>query len=181
MARRSGSSRAASTTSRRSRGTAGYRFRRLRSRWPRRRRTRGRAPAVLDALLPQMPDDARYLRASVRPSTSPRLSLAASTCSTASSPRHAQRAAVHVARDRQVPPCPLRRRYVRAGPGAAATPAATTASPTWAPRKCGEILGPRLATIHNLNYYQKLMNDLREAIRAGETARFVGRLQSAYA
>ena len=27
--------------------------------------------------------------------------------------------------------------------------------------KCGEILGPRLATIHNLHYYQKLMTDIR--------------------
>ena len=31
--------------------------------------------------------------------------------------------------------------------------------------KCGEILGPRLATIHNLHYYQKLMREIRAAIR----------------
>jgi queuine tRNA-ribosyltransferase len=32
--------------------------------------------------------------------------------------------------------------------------------------KCGEILGSRLNTIHNLHYYQDLMRDLREAIEA---------------
>jgi len=30
--------------------------------------------------------------------------------------------------------------------------------------KCGEILGSRLNTIHNLHYYQRLMRDIREAI-----------------
>jgi queuine tRNA-ribosyltransferase len=30
--------------------------------------------------------------------------------------------------------------------------------------KCGEILGPRLATIHNLHYYQQLMLSIRQAI-----------------
>jgi len=30
--------------------------------------------------------------------------------------------------------------------------------------KCGEILGVRLTTIHNLHYYQQLMRDIREAI-----------------
>jgi len=33
--------------------------------------------------------------------------------------------------------------------------------------KCGEMLGPMLATIHNLHYYQDLMRGLREAIAAG--------------
>ncbi len=33
--------------------------------------------------------------------------------------------------------------------------------------KCGEILGPRLATIHNLYYYQKLMQRIRAAIEDG--------------
>lgn len=33
--------------------------------------------------------------------------------------------------------------------------------------KCGEILGARLNTIHNLHYYQRLMRDLRAAIAAG--------------
>ena len=46
--------------------------------------------------------------------------------------------------------------------------------------KCGEILGPRLATIHNLNYYQSLMSKLRAAIEAGETSRVVGELAALY-
>jgi queuine tRNA-ribosyltransferase len=33
--------------------------------------------------------------------------------------------------------------------------------------KCGEILGSRLNTIHNLHYYQDLMRDIREAIEVG--------------
>ncbi len=36
--------------------------------------------------------------------------------------------------------------------------------------KCGEILGPRLATIHNLNYYQKLMQRIRASVSTGTTA-----------
>nr|MDJ0941387.1 tRNA guanosine(34) transglycosylase Tgt [Woeseiaceae bacterium] len=47
--------------------------------------------------------------------------------------------------------------------------------------KCGEILGPRLATIHNLYYYQQLMRDMRAAIEAGTLADFVARLREAYA
>jgi queuine tRNA-ribosyltransferase len=47
--------------------------------------------------------------------------------------------------------------------------------------KCGEILGSRLGTIHNLHYYQKLMKHLREAIEASELARLVADLKSAYA
>jgi queuine tRNA-ribosyltransferase len=39
--------------------------------------------------------------------------------------------------------------------------------------KCNEILGPRLATIHNLHYYQDLMRGLRAAIVAGQLDRFV--------
>jgi queuine tRNA-ribosyltransferase len=34
-------------------------------------------------------------------------------------------------------------------------------------QRCNEILGARLATIHNLHYYQQLMRELREAIVAG--------------
>ena len=34
--------------------------------------------------------------------------------------------------------------------------------------KCDEILGHRLATTHNLHYYQTLMRQLRDAIEAGE-------------
>ncbi|HEV2332557.1 MAG TPA: tRNA guanosine(34) transglycosylase Tgt [Gammaproteobacteria bacterium] len=33
--------------------------------------------------------------------------------------------------------------------------------------KCGEMLGPRLATLHNLHYYQALMREMRSAIEAG--------------
>lgn len=33
--------------------------------------------------------------------------------------------------------------------------------------KCGEMLGPRLATLHNLRYYQRLMEAIRQAIGAG--------------
>ena len=47
--------------------------------------------------------------------------------------------------------------------------------------KCGEILGPRLATIHNLHYYQKLMEDLRTAIDAGTLAARVRDLREIYA
>jgi queuine tRNA-ribosyltransferase len=40
--------------------------------------------------------------------------------------------------------------------------------------RCKEILGARLATIHNLYYYQTLMRELREAIAAGRYEAFVG-------
>jgi len=33
--------------------------------------------------------------------------------------------------------------------------------------KCGEMLGPRLATLHNLRFYQRLMTDIRDAVAAG--------------
>ena len=46
--------------------------------------------------------------------------------------------------------------------------------------KCGEMLGPRLATIHNLYYYQRLMAELRAAIEAGTTADVVARLRELY-
>ena len=39
--------------------------------------------------------------------------------------------------------------------------------------RCGEILGARLNTIHNLHYYQTLMAGLRAAIEAGRLAAFV--------
>jgi queuine tRNA-ribosyltransferase len=38
--------------------------------------------------------------------------------------------------------------------------------------RCGEMLGPRLATLHNLHYYLGLMARMREAIAAGEFAAF---------
>ncbi len=39
--------------------------------------------------------------------------------------------------------------------------------------KCGEILGARLNTIHNLFYYQSLMSGLREAIVSRQMDRFI--------
>ncbi len=39
--------------------------------------------------------------------------------------------------------------------------------------RCGEMLGPQLATIHNLHYYQELMRGLREAIAGGTLQAFV--------
>jgi len=39
--------------------------------------------------------------------------------------------------------------------------------------KCGEMLGAKLNTIHNLAYYQKLMRDLRTAIAAQRLDRFI--------
>jgi len=41
--------------------------------------------------------------------------------------------------------------------------------------KCGEILGSRLNTIHNLYYYQELMADLRRAIEESMLGEFVAR------
>ncbi|MEM7081229.1 MAG: tRNA guanosine(34) transglycosylase Tgt [Pseudomonadota bacterium] len=38
--------------------------------------------------------------------------------------------------------------------------------------RCGEILGPRLATIHNLHFYQTLMRRMREALDAGQFEEF---------
>ena len=47
--------------------------------------------------------------------------------------------------------------------------------------KCGEILGPRLATIHNLYYYQKLMKELRVAIESGTLPSVVADIRARYA
>ncbi len=47
--------------------------------------------------------------------------------------------------------------------------------------KCSEILGPRLATIHNIHYYQMLMKNLRKAIDAGTVASIARELRVAYA
>ena len=47
--------------------------------------------------------------------------------------------------------------------------------------KCGEILGPRLATIHNLHYYQKLMKMLRASIDAGTVDEVVASIRAAFA
>ena len=46
--------------------------------------------------------------------------------------------------------------------------------------KCGEILGPRLATIHNLYYYQKLMMNIRIAIELGTLANLAAELRACY-
>lgn len=39
--------------------------------------------------------------------------------------------------------------------------------------KCGEILGSRLNTIHNLHYYQQLMREIRTAIELGRFDQFI--------
>jgi queuine tRNA-ribosyltransferase len=44
--------------------------------------------------------------------------------------------------------------------------------------RCKEILGARLNTLHNLHFYLQLMRSLREAIAAGQLARFVSRYLS---
>jgi queuine tRNA-ribosyltransferase len=46
--------------------------------------------------------------------------------------------------------------------------------------KCGEILGPRLATLHNLYYYQQLMKDIRKAIETGGMDRLLADLRERY-
>jgi queuine tRNA-ribosyltransferase len=45
--------------------------------------------------------------------------------------------------------------------------------------RCGEILGARLNTWHNLHYYLDLMRRLREAILAGSLERFLGNFYAA--
>ncbi len=44
--------------------------------------------------------------------------------------------------------------------------------------KCKEMLGAQLNTIHNLRFYQKLMQGLREAIEQGRLAAFVAAFQA---
>ncbi|PHM19234.1 MAG: tRNA guanosine(34) transglycosylase Tgt [Curvibacter sp. PD_MW3] len=39
--------------------------------------------------------------------------------------------------------------------------------------RCGEMLGPMLATVHNLHYYLNLMREVREALDAGSFGAFV--------
>jgi queuine tRNA-ribosyltransferase len=43
--------------------------------------------------------------------------------------------------------------------------------------RCGEMLGPMLASIHNLHYYVNLMREVREALDAGEFAAFAQRFR----
>ena len=47
--------------------------------------------------------------------------------------------------------------------------------------KCGEILGPRLATIHNLHFYQQLMKTIRHAIERGQMEAFAARVREMFA
>ena len=47
--------------------------------------------------------------------------------------------------------------------------------------KCGEMLGPRLATVHNLHFYQKVMRDIRAAISAGSLAEYTAALREQFA
>jgi queuine tRNA-ribosyltransferase len=47
--------------------------------------------------------------------------------------------------------------------------------------KCGEILGPRLATIHNLHYYQEVMIEVRQAIGSGEVSALTAKLRARHA
>lgn len=44
--------------------------------------------------------------------------------------------------------------------------------------RCNEILGARLATIHNLRFYQRLMGRIRAAIEAGEFAGLAARVEA---
>ena len=44
--------------------------------------------------------------------------------------------------------------------------------------RCGEMLGPMLASIHNLHYYLNLMREVREALDAGGFAAFAARFAS---
>ncbi len=47
--------------------------------------------------------------------------------------------------------------------------------------RAGEILGARLATIHNLHYYHRLMAEMRAAIEAGRFADFTARFHATQA
>jgi queuine tRNA-ribosyltransferase len=44
--------------------------------------------------------------------------------------------------------------------------------------RCSEMLGPMLASIHNLHYYVNLMREVREALDAGEFAAFARRFRA---
>lgn len=43
--------------------------------------------------------------------------------------------------------------------------------------RCGEMLGPMLASIHNLHYYLNLMKEVRDALEAGDFAGFAQRFR----
>jgi queuine tRNA-ribosyltransferase len=44
--------------------------------------------------------------------------------------------------------------------------------------RCGEMLGPMLASIHNLHYYLNLMHEVREALELGRFGAFVAQFKS---
>ena len=44
--------------------------------------------------------------------------------------------------------------------------------------RCGEMLGPMLATVHNLHYYLNLMREVRDALDAGKFAAFVQKFKA---
>jgi queuine tRNA-ribosyltransferase len=44
--------------------------------------------------------------------------------------------------------------------------------------RCGEMLGPMLATVHNLHYYLNLMREVREALDAGRFAAFAAQFRA---
>ncbi|MFC1702656.1 tRNA-guanine transglycosylase, partial [Pseudomonadota bacterium] len=46
--------------------------------------------------------------------------------------------------------------------------------------RCKEMLGPHLATVHNLYFYQQLMAGLRKAIETGTLAEYTGRFLEIY-
>ena len=46
--------------------------------------------------------------------------------------------------------------------------------------RCKEMLGPHLATVHNLFFYQQLMAGLRSAIKDGALAEYAARFLESY-
>ena len=44
--------------------------------------------------------------------------------------------------------------------------------------RCGEMLGPMLASIHNLHYYLNLMHEVRTALDAGQLSHWVTQFHS---
>lgn len=46
--------------------------------------------------------------------------------------------------------------------------------------KCGEVLGVRLNTIHNIHFYQKLMANLRQALEQGKLPQFIADFYKLY-
>jgi queuine tRNA-ribosyltransferase len=44
--------------------------------------------------------------------------------------------------------------------------------------RCGEMLGPMLASIHNLHYYLNLMREVRDALDAGKFGEFVAKFHA---